>query len=173
MKTAVYFAKVKPNAIIPSKRVEDAGFDIYPCFEDDYIVIKPHETKLIPTGIATACDEDYCLILKERGSTGTFGLGQRSGVIDSGYRGEIFVPLTNTTNTAIAIVRNWNAIMPKGINWCQWDSCHGGKLYPYEKAICQALVIPVPKTEVIELDYDELKEIISERRDGALGSSGK
>ena len=27
------------------------GFDIYACFDEDYIVINPHETKLIPTGI--------------------------------------------------------------------------------------------------------------------------
>lgn len=171
MNTKVYFAKVKPEARIPSKRLEDAGFDIYACFDDDYLIIKPHETKLIPTGIATACDSDYCLILKERGSTGTFGLGQRSGVIDSGYRGEIFVPLTNTTNSAIAIIRNLDAV--HNINWCKWDSCGGGKIYPYEKAICQALVIPVPLTEVEEISFDDLQAIKSERGSGALGSSGK
>ena len=38
----IKFAKVKPEAIIPSKRVEDAGFDIYACFEEEYMVIKPH-----------------------------------------------------------------------------------------------------------------------------------
>src|SRR5690606_33646017 len=29
----VYFAKVKPHAIIPSKRDEDAGYDIYACVD--------------------------------------------------------------------------------------------------------------------------------------------
>ena len=29
MQTKVYFAKVNPDAIIPSKRDEDAGFDIH------------------------------------------------------------------------------------------------------------------------------------------------
>ena len=48
----LYFAKVKPNAIIPSKRDEDAAYDIYACFDDDYLVIPPHKTVLIPTGIA-------------------------------------------------------------------------------------------------------------------------
>ena len=45
--------------------------------------------------------------------------------------------------------------------------------YPYEKAICQALVIPVPEVTVEEITYDELKGIASERGTGALGSSGK
>ena len=44
----VKFAKVRPDAIIPSKRDEDMGFDIYACFDEDYVVINPHETKLIP-----------------------------------------------------------------------------------------------------------------------------
>ena len=50
----LYFAKVNPNAIIPSKRDEDGGYDVYACFDEDYMVIQPHETKLIPSGIATA-----------------------------------------------------------------------------------------------------------------------
>ena len=46
-------------------------------------------------------------------------------------------------------------------------------LYPYSKAIAQALIIPVPKAEIKEISYDELKTIKSERGMGALGSSNK
>lgn len=46
-------------------------------------------------------------------------------------------------------------------------------VYPYSKAIAQALVIPVPKVEIEEISYDELKEIKSERGMGKLGSSNK
>ena len=81
MMTAIKFAKVRPTAIIPTKRVEDAGFDIYANFEEDFILIPPHDTIMIPTGIASACDTDYCFILKERGSTGTKGIAQRCGRI--------------------------------------------------------------------------------------------
>lgn len=49
----------------------------------------------------------------------------------------------------------------------------GYTIYPYEKAIAQALIIPVPKVKVEELTYNELKEIASDRGMGALGSSGK
>lgn len=164
MIAVIKFAKTKPDAKIPTKRVEDAGFDIYACFDEDYIKIKSHETKLIPTGIASACDVDYAFILKERGSTGTKGIAQRCGVIDSGYRNEWFVPLTNTTNKDILICKNFAV---KGMNQ---EEC---TVYPYEKAICQAIVLPVPEVNIEEYTYEELKAIPSERGLGALGSSGK
>lgn len=170
MTTNVKFAKVHPNSIIPSKRDEDMGFDIYSCFNEDYIVINPHETKLIPTGIASACDSDYGFLVFERGSTGSKGIARRCGVIDSGYRNEWFIGLTNTTNKVMFISKlseeetykkYYEDVMPESF------------VYPYSKAIAQALVVPVPKTNVKELSYDELKEIKSERGMGSLGSSNK
>ena len=166
MNTTVRFAKVRPTAIIPIKRDEDAGFDIYADFEDNFIIIDPHTTTLIPTGIASACDTDYCFILKERGSTGTKGIAQRCGVIDSGYRNEWFVPITNTTNKKIAIVK-------KDADYFFMRNTSRYTIYPYEKAIAQVLVVPVPKVNIEELTYNELKEIASDRGMGALGSSGK
>ena len=168
MMTAIKFAKVRPTAIIPTKRIEDAGFDIYANFEEDFRIIPPHETRIIPSGIACACDTDYCLILKERGSTGTKGMAQRCGVIDSGYRGEIGIPITNTTEAPIVISKTdsiediFGEIAPSNVI-----------IYPYEKAIAQALVIPVPVVDVEEYTYEELKAIPSSRGLGALGSSGK
>lgn len=164
MITTVKFAKVRPSAIIPTKRIEDAGYDIYANFDEDYIAISPHETKMIPTGIASACDVDYCFILKERGSTGSKGIAQRCGVIDSGYRNEWFVPITNTTDKTLYIVKN-NSDISVNIK--------DGFTYPYEKAICQVIVVPVPYVEVEEYTYEELKAIPSQRGNGALGSSGK
>lgn len=166
----VKFAKVHPNAIIPSKRDEDMGFDIYACFDEDYIVINPHETKLIPTGLASACDPGYGFELFERGSTGSKGIARRCGIIDSGYRDEWFVGLTNTTNKVMFISklseyetynRYYGDVMPESF------------VYPYSKAIVQAIVAPVPKLHVEELSYDELKTIKSERGMGKLGSSNK
>lgn len=169
MHTTVKFAKVRPTAIIPTKRIEDAGYDIYANFDEDYIIINPHETKMIPTGIASACDTDYCFILKERGSTGTKGLAQRCGVIDSGYRSEWFVPITNTTNTPIVISSKETSLEDIFGDICP----NGVVIYPYNKAIAQCLVVPVPTADVEEYTYDELKAIPSDRGGGALGSSGK
>lgn len=163
----IKFAKVRPTAKIPSKSDENAGYDIYADFEDDFIMIPPHETIMIPTGIASCCSDDYCFILKERGSTGTKGIAQRCGVIDSGFRNEWFAPITNTTDHTIIICKSD----------CSFDKSVAEKLgyviYPYEKAICQALLVSVPKVKVTEVTYDELKEIPSERGLGMLGSSGK
>lgn len=172
----INFAKVKENAIIPTKRQEDAGYDIYACFEDDYRVIPPHTTVMIPTGIASAFDSDYCFILKERGSTGTKGIAQRSGVIDSGYRNEWLVPLTNTTNSILIISKIEAEELFKVIENTNIFNLEDKKdffVYPYSKAIAQALLIPVPVTEIEEIDYKTLSQISSERGMGKLGSSGK
>ena len=167
METKIIFAKVKMGARIPTKRNEDAGFDIYPCFEDDYMVIKPHETKMIATGIASRCSEDYCFVLKERGSTGTKGIAQRCGIIDSNYNGEWFVPVTNTTDQYLIIYKSY-------INPDEIQTITKKKVaYPYDKAITQALIIPVPKVDVEEVTYEELLAVPTNRGDGCLGSSGK
>lgn len=89
-------------------------------------------------------------------------------IIDSGYRSEWFVPITNTTNTPIVISKGTSLKDVFG-NICP----NGVVVYPYNKAIAQALVVPVPTVDVEEYTYDELKMIPSDRRNGALGSSGK
>lgn len=188
MTANVKFAKVKPNAIIPSKRDEDMGFDIYACFDEDYMIINPHETKLVPTGIASSCSPDFGFLLRERGSTGSKGIALRCGVIDSGYRNEWFIGLTNTTNKALYISKfDKRETIKKDIKNSEYADLLDDEdillsekeidemmiLYPYSKAIAQALVISVPKTNVEEVSYEELKEIRSERGMGALGSSNK
>lgn len=184
MKANVKFAKVRPDAKIPSKRREDMGFDIYACFDEDYIEIGPHETKLIPTGIASSCDPEYGFLLRERGSTGSKGIALRCGVIDSGYRSEWFVGLTNSTMRTIVISKlnkmDTVALMCKNDFFDFLETALSEKevdefimVYPYSKAIAQALVIPVPEVEVEEITLEDLQEIQSERGLGALGSSGK
>ena len=168
----IFFAGMNESVIIPSKKEENAGYDIYANFEDDYMTIPPHETVMIPTGIVSACDPKYYFQLFERGSTGTKGIAQRCGVIDSGYRGEWFVPLTNTTEKPIFI-------MKKGVEQELREDYLCSLLldesivYPYEKAICQAVLIEVPKVEVITLTVEEIKNMASERGEGKIGSSGK
>lgn len=164
----IYFAKTKPNAVIPSKRDEDAGYDLYPCFEEDLIKIPPHKTTIIPLGIASAFSKEGVMILHERGSTGTKGIAQRCGVIDSGYRGEWMAPITNTTDKPIIIVKKdyYEENKKKAF-------FYNATVYPYEKAICQALFVPLVNSYVKELPLSELLKIESERGLGKLGSSGK
>jgi len=163
----VYFSKIKEEGIIPSKNVEDAGYDIYGIIKED-VVIRSGEIKMIPTGIASAISDDYYFQLQERGSTGTKGLSQRCGVIDSGYRNEWFVPINNTTNKDIVILKNYSdrkdSVENSYINYI---------IYPDTKAICQAIILPIPKTEVEEIAYEELLKMESIRGLGNLGNSGK
>lgn len=162
MNEKIYFAKVNEAAIIPSKREEDGAFDVYACFEDDYLLLDPHETRLVPTGIASAFGVDYVAILKERGSTGTKGIGQRCGVIDSGYRGEWFIPITNHNDQPLIIAKERVA-----------KHFEHALVYPYEKAIAQCLMVVVPKLAIEEISHEMLLKFESERGTGMLGSSGK
>ena len=161
----LYFAKVKPSAIVPSKRDEDAGYDVYACFDEDYLVIQPHETKLVPSGIATAFSPKYVAIIKERGSNGSKGIAQRCGVIDSGYRNEWFIPLTNTTTKTVVISKVPKEELPLMLQ--------DGVIYPYTKGIAQFIMVEVPKMNTYEVDFETLKVFESERGTGCLGSSGK
>ena len=162
------FAKVREGAKIPSKIEENAGRDLYACFDEDYIVINPLETKLIPTGIATAFNPKYYAQIQERGSTGSKGIKYGAGVIDSGYRGEWFVPITNCNKVDLVIAKE------TAIDKIKED--YDGQefiLYPYEKGIAQFVMIEVPVFEEREISLEELQLIKSERGTGALGSSGK
>ena len=102
----VLFTKLKENAIIPTRESSNAGWDIYICPNSDEDVwnIEPHETKLIPTGIASIIPEGYYMQVQERSSTGSKGIKYSAGVIDSNYRGEWKLAIYNSTNKPIIIV---------------------------------------------------------------------
>ena len=199
-KNEILWAKIKPNAIIPTKRDEDAGYDIYPCFDEEFMIIKPNETVLVPTGIASAISEGFYIQIQERGSSGSKGIKYSAGVIDSSYRGEIFVALTNTNSVEVIISKltldelaTKYGISNKYGTYIKYDLKYGEEnayiidssvntpitegltaiIYPYEKAIAQLVVHEVPKMNVKEIPYDELKKIPSKRGTGSLGSSGK
>ena len=190
MTNDLVFAKVKPNAIIPTKEEENAGYDIYACFDEDYMVIPAHTTRLIPTGIAAAVCDKYYLQVHERGSTGSKGMKYGAGVVDSSYRGEIFICINNINYHSIIISKldkdelfskysTTDCDGDKGIKYGEDDYDYVYELdeytviYPYSKAIAQLIVHEVPKMNVQEISYEEWKAIPSKRGTGALGSSGK
>lgn len=162
----VYFYRQSLDIKLPSKRIEDGGYDIYPYFIEDYLIIPPHQTKLIPTGLKSVFDVSKTVILKERGSTGTKSIGQRAGVIDSGYRGEWLIPLTNHGEKFLIIAKKQfieSSFLPSEVY----------TVYPYEKAIAQAIFIDNFQMEVEEVDEDFINNSYSLRGDGKLGSSQK
>lgn len=167
----ILWARDNDTVIIPTKRDEDAGWDIYANFEDDYMLIPPHTTVMIPTGLHSAFSSKWVAILKERGSNGSKGIAQRCGVIDSGFRNEWRVPLTNTNDCDIIIAKKH--IVDEIKNKYSEINLENFIIYPYEKGICQALFVEVPKLKTREISVEELLNIPSERGMGMLGSSGK
>ena len=166
----IKFAKVKPNARTPIKGDEgNMCFDFFPCFDEDFIEIRPFEVKLIPTGIATAFDSDWGLVFRERGSTGKINLKVNSGVIDANYRGQIFAALLNCNKDKSIFISKFG---PTG-EQSPLTEHPNAILYPYEKAICQGMLLPVPHVDLEEISFEELQNIPSTRGDGCLGSSGR
>lgn len=162
----IRFARVRPDAKIPSKRDEDAGYDLWPCFENDWIVIQPFESKLIPTGIASAIESNYAFIFRERGSTGTKNIKVNAGVIDSGFNGEWFVSIYNANKVPLFISKFGTTGEQSPIT-----EHPDAILYPYDKAIAQAILIQVPRAEIEEVNYSEIANRNTERGTGQLGST--
>jgi dUTP pyrophosphatase len=161
----ILWAGLEEDVIIPTKEDENADYDIYAYFEGGYLIIQPHETRMIPTGLYVALNKKWKLVLEERGSTGTKGIGQRCGEVDSGFRGEIFVPITNHNNKPLIIIKSY-VEQPSYLKEL-------AVIYPYEKAICQAGVVEVPVLESKIISVEELKLIPSKRKESCLGDSGK
>ena len=162
------FAKLNSNdedIKIPTKRYEDAGYDIYPHFDSDFKRIRPHKTVMIPTGIASVIPEGYYMQLEEKGSTGSLGIKRSAGVIDSGYRGEIFIAITNDNPIPLVITKD--ETVKKAV------VTEEKILYPYKKGIAQLVVVANPNVLVKQISVDELKTIPSQRGEGKLGSTDK
>lgn len=161
--------KLKEDAKIPFKREEDAGYDIYGVFDEEFKLLKPGETYLTPTGIAVEIPQNWVLYIAERGSTGSKGIAKRAGIVDSGYRGEIFVALNNTSQKPIVFAKEEGMKLAEFLeenNILKEETT----IYPQSKAIAQALLLHVPHVEVEEVE--EL-DSTSQRKEGIIGSSGK
>lgn len=74
----------------------DAAFDL---FSTESVVFQPGIAHSVPTGIKLEIPDGYAgLIWDKSGLAIKHGLKVLGGVIDSGYRGEIMVGITNVTN---------------------------------------------------------------------------
>lgn len=98
MTTPVAVKKLRPNAKLPTYGSEfAAGADLYACLETP-VSIEPHQTLLIPTGLAMELPVGWAGLIYARSSLGTkrgLAPANKVGVIDPDYRGEIMVSLHN------------------------------------------------------------------------------
>lgn len=157
----LYFYKENEKAILPSKREEDAGYDVYMIPSDKDIIIEKGQTLLLDTGLKSAFDKDYVLLGRERGSTGIKGMRFGAGVIDSGYRGNIMIPINNTSDRPICLTHDNRT---SDVNMI---------CYPQNKAIGQLLLVPVIHADITELTKEQYDSLESKRGQGAFGSSNK
>lgn len=165
----IYWDRLNERAKLPSKRDEDAGFDIY-CDSIENIVLKPNETKFFTTGLRSAFPSNYWIEIKERGSTGAVGLSVRSGVIDSGYRGEWKIMLTNVNKYPVEFSHDVDKVTY--IKGKIFKNKIKKVIYPLTKAIAQAVVIPLPTIQCY-CDKDMVDGAKSNRGETGWGASGK
>lgn len=105
----VNIKKLNDNAKIPTRGSEyAAGYDLYACVNEP-VVIYPHETVKIGTGIAIEIPDGFFGAIFPRSGLATkrgLRLSNCVGVCDSDYRGEYIVALHNDTNIPQAIEPN-------------------------------------------------------------------
>lgn len=94
--------KLRENAIIPSRGSHfAAGYDLYACIDGESILIPPHKSAKIGTGIAAALPAGYFgAIFARSGLAAKQSLRPANcvGVVDADYRGEFIVCLHNDSD---------------------------------------------------------------------------
>ena len=144
----VKIKKLYDNTQMPT-RADDgsAGMDLYAHLDNDYMrVIKPHTTEMISVGFAMETPNNtYGAIFARSGLASKKGLRPANsvGVVDSTYRGEVFVALHNDTDKPQQIMNG--------------------------DRIAQMIIMEYPTVGIIETDT--LSE--TERGDGGFGHSGR
>ena len=101
----------------------------------------------------------------DRGSTGSKGIHTHCGVVDNGYRGEIFICLSNDNNFPVKFTTAVDKVIFQDNVLC----------YPTSKAIAQLIPILQPEVDSVEVDDKEWELVSGNTERGAtkLGESGK
>lgn len=137
----VQIQRINPEAKMPVLAYEgDAGMDI---FSTEELEIPPGEKAVIKTGLKLAIPKGYAgFVWDKSGLALKHHLKTMAGVIDSNYRGEFMVVLTNM----------------------------GKETYHVEKGskIAQLVIAPVASLEIVEADIQDE----TDRGEGGFGSSG-
>lgn len=146
MKIKALIKKLHPHVKIPSYKTSgSSGLDLQ-AFIDKNIIIKPNETKLIPTGLSVAIPENLEIQIRPRSGlalNNSITVLNTPGTIDSDYRGEIKIILINLGKS--------NFVIKNG------------------DRVAQMVITPIAKVNFENVE--ELPETI--RGEGGFGSTGK
>lgn len=165
---AIPIEKCHTNAVTPAyAKVGDAGMDIY-AVED--ISLAPGETKIIPTGLKVAIPLGYELQVRPRSGLSLktpLRVANAPGTIDSGYRDEIGVIITNTEPKIKDIEVKYNPPSRQP----EIQSILFGQEYtiPTGMRFAQLILSEVPSCSFYEVE--NVGEI-GFNREGGFGSSG-
>ena len=144
----VQIKKLRENAVLPVRgSAFAAGYDLCACLEgDETVIIPPHHTVKIGTGLAFALPEGtFGAVFARSGLASKQDLRPANcvGVVDSDYRGECFIALHN------------DGTQERTVN-------HGDR-------IAQLVLLPFLPMEFEETD--SLPETV--RGEGGFGSTGR
>ena len=141
------FVQTEDDRLIPRRaNYNDAGLDFYS--NNEVFTLYPGDTARIHTGVRMAIPDGFVGLIVPRSSFGVnyhCTLSNTVGVIDSGYRDEILVYITNRGENPLK--------MPK-----------------YTK-FCQMVIVPVMLTTPFCVDKETLMSS-GVNRNGGFGSSG-
>ena len=154
--------KIDENAKIPKYSHDgDAGMDV---FANEDIILAPGETKIVKTGLAVALPVGYELEVRPRSGLSSrtpLRVANSPGTIDSGYRDEIGIILTNSAPKILDVDTELN---PKSVLW-------GGAVEISKgDRIAQLVLKEVPACIFYEID--DVKQVGNDRG-GGFGSTGK
>ena len=142
----VPFRRLVPEARMPERaHAGDAGYDLRSVEEVELV---PGDRALVRTGISLAIPDGYAgLVLPRSGLAMRHGVSliNAPGLIDSGYRGEILIPLINHDR---------------------------GKTFHVEKGTRIAQLVLVQAGEAAFAEVDLLEAGTDGRGEGGFGSSG-
>tara|TARA_Y100001956_G_scaffold73316_1_gene79408 strand:+ start:106 stop:540 length:435 start_codon:yes stop_codon:yes gene_type:complete len=135
--------RLNENAILPEKQHDsDAGYDLYSIEE---IILKPNQIYKVKTGIAIQIPNNYGgLVLPRSGLSSKYGISliNTPGLIDSGYRGELLIPLINHSSNEYTINKT--------------------------ERVAQLILLEIPEVKIeVTSDLDE-----SDRESKGFGSTG-
>lgn len=144
-KMRVGIKKLNPKAILPSYGSEfAAGADLYACVDEE-LTVNPHETVLVPTGLAVELPLGYAGLIYARSGLATkkgLAPANKVGVIDCDYRGEVKVALHNHSAVPQTVAAG--------------------------ERVAQLVITPYLTAEFVETE--ELSETV--RGEGGFGSTG-
>lgn len=173
---SVKFSKENNKVKAPTKRNDDAGYDLYADIETFYkkypngiLTLMPGESIKISTGLRFIIESGYYGQIEERGSTGSLSIKKNAGVLDSNFRGVLELFVLNASNSVVILADNEKYRKIKEV--LSKDSIITFDIE--NKALFQLLIHKVPKINLTEVTPAEIIEDTTERGEGMVGSSGK